>query len=127
MDPIDWIFRLSNRFFRPYPFCHSRPDRSLSYQGRYFGLCARCMGMYLSGIIAISTFPLRNGLFHPEISIILGLLCLLPGGVDGTTQLLGDRESTNELRVATGLLLGVGVVLLSEGLLFHLLELVRVW
>ena len=122
MTMLQYIFRISNRLFRPYPFCHSRPDRSLYYRGRYFGLCARCTGMYISGILAILSFPVRDGLLTPMLSIVLGVILLLPGGIDGTTQMFGERESTNTLRVVTGLLLGLGVVLSVEGVLFTLVN-----
>jgi len=118
---LDWVFRFSNRVFRPYPLCHSRPDRSLCYRGRYFGLCARCTGMYLGGILTVLSFPLWAGLFTPEVRLVGGTLLLLPSGIDGTTQLLGERESTNKLRIVTGLFLGVGVVLFAQGVVTSLL------
>lgn len=121
MTLLDFIFRVSNRVLRPYPLCHSRPDRSLCYRGRYFGLCARCTGMYFTGVLMILTFPLRGELLSPTLSIILGAGLLLPGGIDGTTQMFGNRESTNLLRVITGLLLGMGIVLFAEGVLFKLI------
>ncbi|QAU12510.1 DUF2085 domain-containing protein [Halorubrum sp. BOL3-1] len=121
MTLLDFVFRLSNRVFRPYPFCHSRPDRSLCYHRRYFGLCARCTGMYLAGCLMILSFPFRGELLSPTLNIILGTVLLLPGGIDGTTQMFGSRESNNFLRVVTGLFLGVGVVLFAEGVLFILI------
>lgn len=112
---VDWMFRLSNRVLRPYPLCHSRPDRSLCYRGRYFGLCARCTGMYASGILAILVAPLWEPSLNPRSAIFLGLVLLIPGGIDGGTQLIGNRESTNLLRILTGLLLGVGIVFFIKG------------
>lgn len=78
--------------------------------------------MYISGLLAIISFSVRDGLLTPMQSLGIGLLLLLPGGVDGTTQLRGDRESTNPLRLATGILLGMGVVLFAEGILFLVLR-----
>lgn len=60
-------------------------------------------------------FPIRSGLLAPTLSIISGVFLLLPGGIDGATQMFGGRESTNRIRVVTGILLGIGVVLFSEG------------
>jgi len=120
MGVIEYIFRLSNRVLRRYPLCHSRPDRSLCYQGRYFGLCARCTGMYLSGSLMILSFPLRENLIDPIPSLVLGIILLPPGGIDGTTQMFGKRESTNIIRIITGVLLGIGVVALIEGIVFTL-------
>ncbi|MDL0139618.1 DUF2085 domain-containing protein [Halobacterium salinarum] len=115
-EVLDSVFRLSNKFLRPYPLCHSRPDRSLSYRGRYFGLCARCTGMYTSGILTVLVTLVWSLPLNPEPSLILGGILLIPGGIDGFTQLLGKRESTNRLRIITGLLLGVGIVLCIMGI-----------
>lgn len=112
---LDTLFYLSNKILRPYPFCHSRPDRSLSYHGRYFGLCARCTGMYASGVLTILATLLWGLPLDPQPAVLFGGLLLIPGGIDGTTQLIGNRESTNTLRVITGLLLGIGVVLFITG------------
>lgn len=78
--------------------------------------------MYTSGLLALLSFPFREGVLTARISIIVGALFLLPGGIDGTTQLFGERESTNKPWVATGLLLGIGVVLFAEGVLFALIS-----
>ncbi|WP_425491991.1 DUF2085 domain-containing protein [Haloplanus salinarum] len=118
---LEDIFRVSNKILRPYPLCHSRPDRSLSYRGRYFGLCARCTGMYTSGILTMLTYPVWGASLTPALSILLGVVLLIPGGIDGVTQLIGDRESTNSIRVLTGVLLGVGVVLFANGGILFLL------
>jgi uncharacterized membrane protein len=42
----------------------------------------------------------------------IGLLANLPALLDGTTQALGWRQSTNSLRLASGLLAGIGQVAL---------------
>ena len=39
----------------------------------------------------------------------MGLLFVLPMGIDGFTQLLTDYESTNPIRVITGLIFGTGL------------------
>ena len=77
--------------------------------------------MYFAGILMILSFPFRDEFLSPILSIMFGAAFLLPGGIDGTTQMFGNRESNNLLRVVTGLLLGVGVVLFAEGVLFTLI------
>lgn len=119
---IEKIFILS-QIFRKYPLCHSRPDRSFRYNGRYFGLCARCLSMYLGGLFAIISAPLWHSVISPETIGMLGIFALLPGGIDGTTQMLGDRESTNSLRGITGLLLGIGTVHLVYVIIYSLSDL----
>ena len=76
--------------------------------------------MYSGGILTILTFPVWQGLLGPIQSFALGLIFLLPGGVDGLSQMFGTRESTNILRAITGFLLGIGIVLFSEGIWFSL-------
>jgi len=77
--------------------------------------------MYFAGSLMILSFPFRGELLSPILSTMFGAALLLPGGIDGTTQMFGNRESNNLLRVVTGLLLGVGVVLFAEGVLFILI------
>jgi len=76
--------------------------------------------MYLSGSLMILSFPLRENLIDPIPSLVLGIILLSPGGIDGTTQMFGKRESTNIIRIITGVLLGIGVVALIEGIVFTL-------
>ncbi len=102
----------ASQIFRKYPFCHSRPDRSLCYCGRYFGLCARCTTMYVGGGTTALTFPAWYTL-PKTLLLMIGLLLMLPSAVDGTTQMFGQRESTNRLRLITGLLLGGGIPLVA--------------
>lgn len=112
-DLLEKVFRAS-QLFRSYPLCHSRPDRSFSYQRRYFGLCARCTTMYLGGIFGVVTAPIW-GSIAPILTLAIGVLFLTPGGIDGLTQMFGNRESTNRLRAVTGFLLGIGVTVCMYG------------
>jgi uncharacterized membrane protein len=87
--------------------CHRRADRSFFFRGRQFPVCARCTGI-LAGYLVYPLF-----LFDlVSLPAWLGLLLNLPAGVDGVTQALGTRSSTNPLRFATGLMSGVGQVAL---------------
>ncbi|MFY4815846.1 DUF2085 domain-containing protein [Halorubrum sp. Atlit-26R] len=116
---LEKVFRLS-QLLRSYPFCHSRPERSFCYHGRYFGLCARCTTMYLGGLLTILAFPAWNHLLSPFQTFAIGAVCLFPGGIDGTTQMFGNRESNNTLRAITGFFLGIGVVLFLHGCSFQI-------
>lgn len=117
-EVLDRIFRFS-QYFRDYPLCHSRPDRSFTYNDRHFGLCARCATMYLSGFITLLTTPMWIAYVEHPYTIYFGCLLLLPTAADGFTQLLGDRESTNRLRVVTGIPLGIGTVLVVHGVIYQ--------
>lgn len=51
-------------------------------------------------------------MLHTYGSLLLGVLLHIPMVVDGYTQLKKWRESTNSLRIATGLLSGIGQLMI---------------
>lgn len=64
--------------------------------------------MYFIGFMTVLAFPIWNHI-NPLTAIVIGFILILPTAVDGTTQMLTHRESTNYLRVLTGSLLGFAV------------------
>ena len=93
--------------------CHRKPERSFFYKGRQFPVCARCTGFYISGIasiILLNFIPVPYNL----TTLLIGILLLIPCAIDGFTQLFEMRESNNILRLITGLLGGVGLILVYE-------------
>jgi len=88
-------------------FCHRRPDRTLTFQGVYFPVCARCTGIYIG---ALSIFLLDHfvNLAYSANLLLMSMILMIPTAVDGTTQLLKWRESRNWIRITTGLLCGIG-------------------
>ncbi|WP_295620400.1 DUF2085 domain-containing protein [uncultured Methanobrevibacter sp.] len=93
--------------------CHRRPERSFFYKGHQFPVCARCTGFYISGIstiVLLKLFPVPYSL----TTLIIGIILLIPCAIDGFTQLFEFRESNNILRFITGLLGGVGLILVYE-------------
>ena len=92
--PIYWTFSW---------VCHQRPERTFWLAGHPMALCARDIGLYgglwLGGALTAAR--------RVQLSGKVALLCALPLILDGGTQLIGLRESTNLLRVITGLLAGV--------------------
>lgn len=111
--------------------CHRKPERSFFYKGHQFPVCARCTGFYISGILSIiilKFYPIdfnymisNSNYFGIIILLSISVLLLIPAGVDGTTQLLKKRESNNRLRLITGLLGGLGLILLYHVILFIIL------
>jgi len=71
------------------------------------GVCARCFGIYTGILFGMLIYPLVKRLddFKTPNKWYL-ILALTPMGIDGTTQLLGLRESFNELRFITGFIGG---------------------
>ena len=85
---------------------------TLSLLGRELRLCARCSG-YLIGFAAptlLSDDP--QALLGPGLQWLALLLLATPLALDWVTQSWGLRESTNPLRLATGILMGLDIYLL---------------
>jgi uncharacterized membrane protein len=87
--------------------CHRRPDRCLRFRGQPMPICARCLSILLGFLFIPPLF-----LLHPPLPWWWGVTLQLPMLVDGFTQKWGWRESTNLLRVTTGLLSGLGLSIL---------------
>jgi uncharacterized membrane protein len=67
-------------------------------------LCARCTGLVVGIALCWMLFPVRS--YTPVVSLTAAVICL----ADGLTQLRGWRESTNPIRFATGLAVGMTVL-----------------
>jgi len=92
--------------------CHQRPERSLLVAGFPAAVCARDTGILLglAGAAWAWTFALR--LDRVRAFPLWGLgLAVVPATVDGALQMLGLWESTNLLRLGTGMLVGGGFIL----------------
>lgn len=84
--------------------CHRRKDRSLPFLGLERWLCARCIGILLGGLAAAVLVAAGR-----PLPVLWAAALAAPLVVDWGTQLLGLRESTNALRLATGVLFGVSL------------------
>jgi len=89
--------------------CHQMPERSFYLFGEQLGLCHRMAALhgffFLFGMLYI---PVRRRL--KSLPTWLAVVYCLPLAIDGTTQLFGWRESTWELRVATGAFFALSAV-----------------
>lgn len=86
--------------------CHGLPERSLALFGTTMPVCARCIGVYAGVLAGLMLFPLMSKL-RERVMRIVAFAALMPLAIDGLTQLTGLRESTNPLRIATGLIAGL--------------------
>lgn len=100
--------------------CHRRPDRTFSIKGHRFPVCSRCTGIYI-GAFSYFLIAYFTPIKYTPILVIMAILMTKPMIVDGFTQLLGLRESTNLLRLITGLLGGFGFGILTKALKFYIL------
>ena len=86
--------------------CHRRPERSFFYKNHQFPVCARCTGFYL-GLIA---YLIMDKLYDIN-SLALSVIFIMPTLIDGLTQEFSPRESNNILRVTTGFIGGIGLIM----------------
>lgn len=82
--------------------CHQMPERSFFIKGFQFPVCARCIGVILSAIIATIIF------FKKRLPIGLCLAMSSVMLLDWGMQYLKIKESTNSRRLITGLIGGFG-------------------
>ncbi len=97
--------------------CHRRSDRSFHFHGHQFPVCARCTGFYIS-IFAYVIYAYLIPITYTMNLLIFGLILLIPCFIDGFTQLIELRESNNYLRLITGLMGGIGLMIIFKFLKF---------
>jgi len=85
--------------------CHGIPHRCLTIFGAQMPICARCVAIYAGFIAGIALFPIAKRIEERIMRIVLAVAAA-PIFLDGMTQAMGLRESTNPLRLATGLIVG---------------------
>ena len=86
--------------------CHQKAERSFFINGNQMPFCSRCTAIWLGlavglGFLVFYRIPLNEKFLYV---IIIGLI---PIGIDGVGQLVKLWESTNVMRVITGLLIGI--------------------
>jgi uncharacterized membrane protein len=106
------------------------PGTSLPQRGmlRYVGnpeigykvaICERDVAIYGSILFGGLLYGVARGFFArrgrrvPKLPVKVYLILLMPMVVDGVTQLMGLRESTWQLRIVTGMLVGLATVWLA--------------
>lgn len=94
--------------------CHQLASRSLFINGNQMPFCARDVGLFLGLVAGFLTATFVRWKIPP----LLVLLGLVPIAIDGGLQLVTSHESTNPLRLATGLIAGLVLALLLAHFLF---------
>ncbi|MBA3044568.1 DUF2085 domain-containing protein, partial [archaeon] len=84
-------------------FCHQKASRSFFLNGNQSPYCSRCTGIFLGLMIGACIAVFRYIDFKWQY-IVIGLL---PIGIDGIGQMFGFWESTNIIRLITGMLAGI--------------------
>jgi len=99
--------------------CHQLPERSLCLSGSLsigdcsilfpyqLPVCSRDIAIYAAMLIGGLVMPfLYDVRIRKTPSIWILVLAAVPVAIDGGTQLIGVRESTNILRIITGAIIG---------------------
>jgi uncharacterized membrane protein len=88
--------------------CHQKEERSFFINGNQMPFCARCTAIWLGLAVGLG-FLVFYKIELNEKFIYLIIIGLAPIGIDGVGQLFGFWESTNIVRLITGLLIGIVV------------------
>ena len=124
--------------------CHQIPERSLFIFGNPMPLCIRCFGMavgtFAACCIGVLLTPIGQffdrcmAYFHMsgeemmKYLVIILLILMIPMMADGFIQLISNYESTNLIRLITGIMFGYARgVLLSSACLTIILYLKKIW
>jgi uncharacterized membrane protein len=92
-----------------YLVCHGYKERCLCIGGYKMPFCARCTAIYF-GMICGLILEMILGLPGTNTLPYL-ILLIVPCGIDGITQLVMERKSTNAIRLLTGFPSGIGLII----------------
>jgi uncharacterized membrane protein len=84
--------------------CHQLLVRSFVINGNQMPFCSRDLGIFI-GLVAGMALAFSGRL---KVGWKIALLLLVPMGLDGGMQMISSYESSNLLRLATGILAGTG-------------------
>lgn len=85
------------------PLCHGIPSRCLVVWGTHMPICARCTAIYIGLFAGLAAFFLMPWIEERLLRIAM-YFAAAPLVIDGVTQAVRLRESTNTLRLVTGAL-----------------------
>lgn len=87
-------------------FCHGIPDRCFVLWGVAMPICARCTAIYIGLFVGLIAFAMMPWMREEPLRVVM-FASIVPLAIDGITQLIHLRESTNTLRFGTGLIAGL--------------------
>lgn len=96
--------------------CHQIYERSFSYRGYQFPICARCTGIFIGQIIGIILIILGF-----RLEFLWSIVLIVPMSIDGLIQLIKIMESNNVRRFITGFISGIGYMYL----LFNIVVIIK--
>jgi uncharacterized membrane protein len=95
----------------PFHFiCHGIPHRCFVLFGQPMPICARCTGVYFGIMGGVVLFGLLPFLRRRVLPSVYAVALIVPLFIDGVSQATGLRESTNPLRLTTGIIAGLAIL-----------------
>jgi uncharacterized membrane protein len=95
-------------YFLYSPFCHQIPARCFHVFGAPLAVCARCAGIYSGFFVGVGLYPLWRGFHRVELPASkVFILMSLPIVLDSAGNFLRLWQTSNWVRLATGILWGV--------------------
>jgi uncharacterized membrane protein len=86
--------------------CHGIERRCLTMFGVPMPICARCTAIYIGLIAGVAVFMVIP-LLEERVMRVIVYAAAVPMLIDGLTQATGLRESTNGIRILTGMVAAV--------------------
>jgi uncharacterized membrane protein len=99
-SPWNFIYSCGDRL------CHQKAERSFFINGNQMPFCSRCTAIWLGLAIGLG-FIVFYKIKLDEKFLFLIIIGIIPIGIDGVGQFFGLWESTNIIRLLTGLLIGI--------------------
>jgi len=98
--PWNFVYSAGDRL------CHQKAERSFFINENEMPFCSRCTAIWLGIAIGLGFMVLYTIELNEKFLFAI-IISLVPIGVDGVGQLFGFWESTNIIRVTTGILIGL--------------------
>ncbi len=99
-SPWNFIYSCGDRL------CHQKAERSFFINGNQMPFCSRCTAIWLGLAIGLG-FIVFYKIKLDEKFLFFIIIGIVPIGIDGVGQFFGLWESTNIIRLITGLLIGI--------------------
>jgi len=94
--------------------CHQRPERSFFVDGHQLPVCARCTGLYLSGVVGLLGWVVfkivrrwHALVIEPRRALAVVLIAAVPTVVSVASGSLGMADGTNLWRAMLAVPLGI--------------------
>jgi len=97
--PCNTVYSIGDRL------CHQKAERSFFINDNQMPFCSRCTAIWLGLVIGLGVMVFYSFQLNEKFLLVV-IAGLAPIGIDGIGQLFGFWESTNIIRVVTGLIIG---------------------